>query len=158
MRIRQAKKEAKIWQIQTSISQQLLCWAGLNVIGGMVLQQHRSKFWRGVAMQAMMWGTINGMIAVIGNFFTNRRRMQPDANKRAVVRRERQTLLRLLWINAVLDVVYMFIGVLLALTRGRRNLLMRGNGWGVVIQGCFLFLFDSLHALMLSTDEENGRR
>jgi hypothetical protein len=38
-------------------------------------------------------------------------------------------------------------GVILALTLGADSPFWRGNGWSIVIQGGFLFLFDLLHAL-----------
>ena len=37
--------------------------------------------------------------------------------------------------------------VLLALTLGVDSPFWRGNGWGIVVQGGFLFFFDLLHAL-----------
>ncbi|MEP7292887.1 MAG: hypothetical protein ABI835_13980, partial [Chloroflexota bacterium] len=53
---------------------------------------------------------------------------------------EAHTLRRLLEVNTLLDLIYMF---------GGRSLIRhgsRGTGWGIVIQGTFLFLFDLFHA------------
>jgi len=146
-----------IWQFQKVVSRRLLWWAGLNVGLGLWLQQRRNKFWRGVAMQAISWGAINAGIAVVGKRATTFRLRRQDAPyARETVRKEERNLSRALWINAGLDVLYMIGGVALAFTRGRRDRLMRGNGWGIVVQGGFLFVFDVVHALIMSVDKEEG--
>jgi len=150
------RQSLDIWDFQKTVSRRLLWWAGLNVTTGLWLQQRRNKFWRGVAMQAISWGAINAAIAVVGEFFSRRRHAaKPDPHATDIVEKEQRNLLRALWINAVLDVFYMLGGVLLAWTRGSRDRLMRGNGWGIVIQGGFLFIFDIVHALVMSADDED---
>ena len=66
---------------------------------------------------------------------------------REVLAREARNLRRILLINTGLDVLYVTSGVALALTLGVDNPFWRGNGWGIVVQGGFLFCFDLLHAL-----------
>jgi hypothetical protein len=140
-----------IWQFQTIVSRRLLIWAGLNVGSGLWLQQHRDKFWRGYAMQAISWGAINAAIALVGMGATRyRKSRKPRPYAREVVEKEERNLSRALWINAGLDVFYVIGGILLAQTRGKDNRLMRGNGWGIVVQGMFLCLFDVIHAVLMN--------
>ncbi|MBN2006671.1 MAG: hypothetical protein JXA21_25180 [Anaerolineae bacterium] len=61
---------------------------------------------------------------------------------------------RLLWINTGLDVIYVTVGLILAYGGPSKETnpapRRRGSGWGVVLQGAALFLFDLMHALRLS--------
>lgn len=159
--IRRPPRALDIWRFQTVVSQRLLWWAVLNMVGGLWMQQQRNKFWRGIAMQSISWGAINAGIALIGSFFSRRRYNNHDnPYKSDITAGEERNLRRALWVNAGLDVFYVLGGLLLAWTRGRRDRLMRGNGWGVVIQGGFLMLFDVVHALIMSADdhEDNQNR
>ena len=45
--------------------------------------------------------------------------------------------------------LYVLGGVWLIQNWGSDSVLWRGHGWGVVIQGGFLFFFDFLHAFAL---------
>lgn len=147
----------KIWRFQETLSKRLLWWAGLNIILGVWLQQRQNKFWRGVGMQSVSWGAINALIALVGNGVTQARRANiKNPNATEVVRKEHRNLLRILWVNTVLDVFYILGGVVLALTRGSRDRLMRGNGWGIVLQGGFLMVFDAVHAIIMSSDDEES--
>jgi len=49
-------------------------------------------------------------------------------------------------VDAGLDVLYIAGGVALVQTLGQTDPFLRGSGWGVVVQGGFLLLFDALHA------------
>ncbi len=122
------------------------------------MQQQRNKFWRGVAMQSISWGAINAGIALIGTVLARfRQNNQEKPYDHKIAEREERNLRRALWFNAGLDVFYVVGGLLLVWTRGARDRLMRGNGWGVVIQGGFLLIFDVIHALILSDDDhEDG--
>ncbi|PWH12138.1 MAG: hypothetical protein DDG60_14705 [Anaerolineae bacterium] len=62
---------------------------------------------------------------------------------------ERARLAKILWLNTGLDVLYVAAGVALIVTLGRSNLFWRGGGWGIIIQGGFLFFFDVVHAWQL---------
>nr|NLI50751.1 hypothetical protein [Propionibacterium sp.] len=56
---------------------------------------------------------------------------------------------RILGVNAALDVVYTLGGLALVRTRGHDPFL-RGTGWGIAVQGAFLFGFDVEHLRRLS--------
>ena len=68
------------------------------------------------------------------------------AQTRATADETARNLRRLLWFNAALDVGYMAGGVWLARSKGRDDANWRGQGWGIVVQGAFLFVFDLVHA------------
>jgi hypothetical protein len=67
-----------------------------------------------------------------------------DPNNAEVQHDETRKLRRILAINAPLNLVYMFSGYLLA-KRKPEDLYMRGNGWGIILQGFILLLFDTFH-------------
>lgn len=147
-----------IWEYQQAVSRRLLVWATLNVVMGVWFQQRRSKVWRGVGMQSISWGAINAMIAIVGTAAANTRRSRKE-NPLAVevVQKEHRNLLWALWINAGLDVLYVIGGFALAKTRGSHDRLARGSGWGIIVQGAFLFVFDVVHAVIMSTNTSKER-
>jgi carboxylesterase len=51
-----------------------------------------------------------------------------------------------LWINTGLDVLYIAGGITLASILGPGNPGWLGHGWGIMVQGAFLFFFDLIHA------------
>lgn len=149
------KNRLDIWQYQNTISRRLLYWATLNIVGGMWLQQQKSKVWRGVGMQAMGWGMVNAGIAVIGTLASRWRKNQQDnPNKASVTTKEHRNLFRALWINGILDIFYILGGLIMMQTRGKEDRLMRGNGLGIIIQGLFLAVFDAVHAYILQPPDE----
>jgi Family of unknown function (DUF6992) len=126
-----------------TIARRLLLWGALSTIGGAILQFNRRPFWIGVGQQAIGWGLIDALIAIIAGRSTPRSLSS-------------QTLRRILLINAALDTLYMLGGFLFARTKGATNEKLRGQGWGIVLQGLFLFKFDLIHALLVPPDTPNG--
>lgn len=142
-----------IWQFQQILTRRLLAWSGFSIAAGLGMQLG-DVFWRGVGAQAMGWGAIDALIAWFGRRSAERKQAKlPDPLSPVVVVKESRNLQRLLWVNTALDVIYVMGGLLLALTKGRTNRTWRGHGWGIVIQGAFLFLFDVYHALRLPQKE-----
>ena len=43
-------------------------------------------------------------------------------------------------------------GFIFARTKGAADEKLRGQGWGIVLQGLFLFKFDLIHALLAPID------
>jgi Family of unknown function (DUF6992) len=126
-----------------TIARRLLLWGALSTIGGAILQFNHRPFWIGVGQQAIGWGLIDALIAIIAGRSTPRSLSS-------------QTLRRILLINAALDTLYMLGGFLFARTKGATNEKLRGQGWGIVLQGLFLFKFDLIHALLVPPDTPNG--
>lgn len=139
-----------IWQYYRAITRRLLAWSMASVIAGIAFL-FLGPLWQGVGLEAIAWGAIDAGIALIGGWVTRCRRASlEDPSAPEVLFREACNLRRILLINTGLDVLYVAGGVALALTLGVDSLFWRGNGWGIVIQGGFLFFFDLLHALGVS--------
>jgi hypothetical protein len=119
------------------IMRRLLRWGALSTVGGVLLHFTRQPFWIGVGQQAIGWGVIDALIALV-------------AGRSASRSFSSSTLRRILLINAGLDVLYMFGGFVFARTKGATDEKLRGQGWGIVLQGLFLFKFDLIHALLTS--------
>lgn len=136
-----------IWRIQEIILNRLLLWSRLSIIAGLGLLQG-SAFWRGVGWQAIGWGLVDAAIAIWGGRAMRRRYAAlPNPEAPAVQAQESRNLCRLLWLNAGLDVLYILGGLILQRSRN-----WRGHGWGIIIQGGFLCLFDLYHALILTKE------
>lgn len=113
------------------------------MVGGALIIRGGGPFRRGFGAQAVGWGAIDALIAGIGLAGQRRERNAAAGEGELAARKLR----RLLWINAVLDVGYVAGGVWLARSKGGDDPGRRGQGWGIVMQGAFLFWFDLYHAL-----------
>jgi len=140
-----------VWRYQQAVSRRLLWWSGLSIAVGAALLLGRELL-QGMGIQAIAWGGIDALIAIAGRLLMRRRQVAlPAPLALDVLAREARNLRRLLLINTGLDVLYVTGGVILALTLGSGNLFWRGTGWGIVVQGGFLFAFDLSHALGVPT-------
>jgi hypothetical protein len=143
-----------IWRYYQAITRRLLAWSVASVIAGVAFL-FLGRLWQGVGLEAIAWGVIDAGIALIGGWVTRRRRAGlEDPSAPEVLSREARNLRRILLINTCLDVLYVAGGIALALTLGVDSLFWRGNGWGIVIQGGFLFFFDLFHALGMCVPKE----
>ena len=132
-----------IWKLQGRISHQLLVWSALSITAG-VLLLFAIPFWRGVGVQALVWGVIDAAIAGSGLLALRRKLKRLDADLPEVMLKETHNLRRLLLINAGLDVLYIVAGVVVLYTFATD--FARGNGVGIIVQGGFLLLFDTFYA------------
>jgi hypothetical protein len=105
-----------------------LPWMGASIIGLTLTSDPAARGWW---LMNGVWGFINSAIAMVG-FLT------PEP--------ELETLRNLLLINAGIDVLYIAGGVFL-LTRP--DPMWQGAGWGVVLQGTFLLVFDLWQGLAI---------
>ena len=121
-----------------NVSLRLLLWSVLSMAVGGLFWRRGAPFWLGFGAQAVGWGAIDALIALSG--------LRPGRQPPADPTRAARNLRRLLWFNAALDVGYMAGGVWLARSKGRDDANWRGQGWGIVVQGAFLFVFDLVHA------------
>jgi Family of unknown function (DUF6992) len=129
-----------IWEYQRILTRRLIQWALLSLGIGALLSGG-TRFWRGVGGQFVGWALVNLGIAYFGVTTSEKRRVAlPDPLALEMVEREAHNLRRLLWINTLLDLCYVAGGRWL-IRRGKR-----GTGWGIILQGAFLFMFDLLHA------------
>lgn len=142
-----------IWRFNEMLSRRLLTWNILNIAAGLWLVQ-RAGFWRGFGSQSVGWGFINLGIAAVGRAVTRRRLAAlDDPYITEVMVKETRNLRRILWINTGLDVLYMLGGWQFTRTQGQHNESRRGAGWGIVVQGWLLFVFDLIHARLLAPDQ-----
>jgi hypothetical protein len=140
-----------IYQLQRTISQQLLAWSGLSILIGLWLTlTKRDPNRRGFGQQAAAWGAIDAVIAIGGKIAADRHAAKPTAQHLSIQQKEAKDLRRLLWLNTGLDVLYVLSGLALARRPDPNGRGWRGHGWGIVVQGFFLFWFDLFHALELS--------
>jgi hypothetical protein len=105
-----------------------LPWIAASVVG---LWASNEPYWKGFWGMNAAWGLINTGIAYAGLLGT-----EPELNG----------LRTTLFINAGLDVVYVFGGLYLL---SRSEDTWRGSGVAVIIQGAFLLAFDLLHAFLI---------
>ncbi len=142
------------WSRIARVGKQLALWALASVVLGGVLLFTPSPLWGAVGVQFLVWGAIDGVIAWAGLRDARRKRTQPSFATREAVEAERRRVVRLLRINAVLDVGYVVVG--LALLGWEPSATRVGHGVGVLIQGGFLLVFDVAHAVLLSSGGEPG--
>lgn len=105
-----------------------LPWMGASILGLTLTQDETTRgFW---SMNGA-WGFINSAIAMIGLLTP-----EPDL----------ENMRNLLLINAGVDVLYIAAGVYML---SRPENFWRGAGWGVVLQGTFLLVFDLWQGLAI---------
>ncbi|HSH02911.1 MAG TPA: hypothetical protein VLL52_10365 [Anaerolineae bacterium] len=135
-----------IWKFQSLISRRLLMWAVTSIIIGWRWLRQPHPFRRGLGLHFTTWGLIDALIALGGARAAHKRRQHPQALSPQTLRRETKKLRRLLWLNAGLDVGYIYGGWHLWRSRGATDAHWRGQGIGIIIQGAFLLIFDCWHA------------
>jgi hypothetical protein len=136
------------WRAAARIGRQLGLWSLASVaVGTGLLWMAEAEGWRAFGWQALLWGAIDGVIALVGARALRGQRRRGEVGDPARVAPERRRLRRLLVMNAGLDVGYVLVGI--ALLIFWRTEAGAGHGWGVVVQGGFLLVFDAWHAWRL---------
>jgi esterase/lipase len=133
-----------IWDFENLLSRRLMAWAGLNILVGAGLALFGEGIWPVFGLTAIVWGAVNGLIALFGLRKAGQHLFQPSTDEDEVV--EAARIRKILWINNALDVLYVAGGTALLYFLGQNSLFWRGAGWGTVLQGAFLFGFDLWHA------------
>jgi hypothetical protein len=105
----------------------LIAWSLVSIIISILLLLVPISVLQGIGLQALLWGFIDVLIAVVGVL----RNKEMPAGKAA----------RFLRINWFLDIGYMVVGVLLIVFLWVDPFIF-GNGLGIIIQGAFLFMLD----------------
>lgn len=103
------------------------------------------NFWQFFGIQAFIWGTIDAIIAWVGLRRVGKRLGKPS--KIQEEEKEAEKIRKLLWINSALDMVYIAAGAAMLYFGGSESAFWRGSGWGVIVQGAFLYIFDLWHAI-----------
>ena len=135
-----------IWNLQTQLTRRLTFWSLASIAFGLPILT-LNPFWQGVGIQFIAWGVIDLLIAIIGAAAMKRRKARLTSDELAdSTPKESAKLKRILLINTCLDVLYVAGGIALILTLGATDIGWQGHGWGIIVQGGFLFLFDLFHA------------
>jgi len=143
-RVTSIARERGIWAFQERVSTLLFNWNAVNIVTGLMTGQ-RGGFWRGFGSQAVGWGLINGIIAVVGSHFGRKRRdTLPEPDSLEVFEKEKTTLRNVLWVNWALDLLYVWGGWQFLRGAKPNDSVRAGIGVGIMLQGLLLFIFDSL--------------
>jgi hypothetical protein len=137
----------------------LLGWALLSIaLGGVGLvgssvssdPQAGHAFLGAMGLQFLIWGAINAALAGLALRGVARRETRPLPWEDERAQRDRSV--RILSLNAKLDLLWIAIGVALllcAIPFANHAPTLLGHGVGVVLQGGFLLIFDRLFARRL---------
>ncbi len=134
-----------IWDYENILSRRLCTWALFSMLAGSALMIFGDTGWRAFGLQSLAWGAIDALIAWFGLQRLQKQNIIPGDD--AAEENEASRMRRILWINNALDVLYVAGGTALVYFLGRDNLFWRGTGWGIILQGAFLYVFDLWHAL-----------
>jgi hypothetical protein len=119
--------------------------AGSMLTGGAMLVASESTAVRWAGAQNLVWGAIDGAIALYA--LHENESLAASTKTAEEWRRERERVSRIFWINVGLDVLYVAAGTaLVALGRSERAI---GSGQGVLVQGAFLLVFDTVGGLVV---------
>ena len=109
-------KKINIWQYQFILTRRLAWWGVLSFVFGVVMFFIDDPFLKGFGIQAAAWGFIDTAIAIGTTFLTTKRRAAlPDPAAKDAVTLEAYKLRKLLKLMLPLDVIYILVGLLLAL-------------------------------------------
>ena len=133
-----------IWDFENLLSRRLMVWAVANILAGAGLALFGERMWPVFGLTAIVWGAINGIIALFGLRKSGQRLFQPSSREDEA--KEAARIRKILWFNNALDVVYVAGGTAILYFLGADSLIWRGAGWGIILQGAFLFAFDLWHA------------
>ena len=135
------------WLRQRALARVTVGWCVLSTAAGLPLASRGTAFWRAFGRQQVGWAAVDVGVVVAADLL-RRRRMRRAGNPYApdVLRRERRILRRVLAANAVADALYVAGGAWLWRASPDRP-ARAGAGAGIVVQGAFLCVHDTFHAL-----------
>jgi hypothetical protein len=135
-----------IWQREEALARTTVAWGMASVVAGLGLMAAAGTPWRrSFGLQTAGWGAVDLGIAAVGLRLHGRRMSRlPDPHAAQPQETERRKLWRILLVNAVADVGYVALGMKMARDSRSR---VSGAGVAIVVQGAFLLLHDSFHAV-----------
>jgi len=139
-----------LYEFQKKTMPVLLGWAVASMAVGGAWALSGRKWLRGFGLQFLAWGLIDGLIALFGlrSAQVNAQKYESGETGAAEMEKQARNFEKVVWVNAGLDVVYVVFGVWLT-SRNEKNELRHGTGWGIAVQGAFLFVWDVVLALLL---------
>ena len=134
-----------IWDYENLLARRLLLWAILCSAVGAGLLIFGAPFWKGLGLSALSWGVIDILLAStilekVDSLLGHRSDFITESM-------EAERLHKIQWRSNALDVLYTAAGAVLLHFLGEGFPFWKGFGWGVILQGAFLFAFDLYHAL-----------
>ena len=128
----------------------LFAWGAASIAAGTRLRRTHDERLRGTGDQFIAWGAVDGLIAVggIAGAQKSARGIQDGAFAPQQQARQARRFEQIVWINAALDIGYMAGGSAL-IQRNLTNPYRQGTGWGILVQGAFLFTWDVFLALAI---------
>ena len=141
--ISQQQVPFNLYRYQRRMMPVLLGWAAGSMVVGGFWWFSKNRLLKGVGGQFFAWGLIDGLIALFGlrSAASNRAKFDQGELDATDLDRQTQTFERILWVNVVLDVGYVWFGRRMQRQAGSSD-LKRGTGLGIMIQGAFLFVWD----------------
>lgn len=128
----------------------LLAWGLGSVVAGFIWRRDRSKLLYGMGSQFIAWGAVDASIAALAIANAVKKSGQVESGEIPPREHYRQAeqFRRIVWLNALLDIGYMLFGIRFT-RRNAGDRQRRGTGWGIIVQGAFLFVWDILLALFV---------
>jgi hypothetical protein len=111
----------------------LSSWGLTSIAMGITLFFFQVDFLRSLSYQFLIWGLINfflGIYPLVRNSVPNRSK-----------------LYKILLVNSFLDIIYIIISILLIFQIIFEGESVVGHGFGVLIQGLFLLIFDTYYGI-----------
>ncbi len=102
-----------VLDFQIKLTKRLFLWGSISIIAGAILFFSGSGFWKGFGIQCFAWGFIDLLIAVFGMINTFRKRKAGYTEEKLL--EESKKIRGILLINVALDVLYVSVGVILAI-------------------------------------------
>lgn len=121
----------------------LLAWGVGSMVVGAGLATARRQDLRQIGLQAIGWGVIDAALALSGRRQARAKQHQALGSQQRSPSAEATRFQRIVAINAGLDLLYIAGGLRLTWT-GYSNPNRYGMGVGILLQGCFLLIYDSL--------------
>ncbi len=124
----------------------LLGWGLSNVAIGIWRQFHPNKAKRQFWLMNGLWGAINTCIAIFALVSI----MNAVATN-GISAEYIQTNLNIIKINAVLDIFYVLLGLLLVKSSlNKKSVRRKMFGYAIIVQGSFLFVLDTVLVLAIA--------
>ncbi|GAB2590599.1 DUF6992 family protein [Microlunatus antarcticus] len=135
------------WQRQIALARVTVGWSVLSTAVGLPLVARGDAWWRAFGRQQVGWAAVDaGVVVVAGALRRRRMRRVDNPYAPAALQHERRVLRRVLAVNAAADALYVAGGVWLWRANPERP-ERAGAGVGIAVQGAFLCVHDTFHAL-----------
>lgn len=121
-------------------------WCVLSTAVGVPLAVRGDAWWRAFGRQQVGWAAVDAVVVVVTDVLRRRRMRAGDPYAPNTLQRERRVLRRVLAANAAADALYVAGGAWLWRASPDRP-DRAGAGAGIVVQGAFLCVHDTFHAV-----------